>query len=109
MISKLKHEAELTQDTLKNVKESKGIEYERIKEELRSVVSLKTSLTTEQELASSDEFNDTIKTLNHFLEDPLHNTLKRVFKLKRLREDSVSVDSRTLMAENQESEHLENR
>ena len=70
---------------------------ERFKEELHSVLSLKSSVTDEDTLASRHEHNENVRILNDFFENPYSKSLKKVFKLKRIRKEDKSVDSCNLM------------
>ena len=77
---------------------------ERIREEMQSVLSLKSAFSDEAKIASKEELNENIKIINEFFSNPYDKTLKKVFKLKRVRKDDSSVDSSDLMKKNHHDE-----
>jgi len=78
----------------------------KIKEELENVVSLKSSSPGKPTVASPEELGESMKLLEGFFADPFTHSLKRVFKLKRVRPEDKSVDSLSLMPKNEEKQEL---
>jgi chromosome segregation ATPase len=91
--------SEVEKDLLKLQEENRCL-VERFKEEIQSVLSLKSALSDEETLASREEFNENIKIINDFFDNPYSRSLKKVFKLKRVRKEDKSVDSMNLMVKN---------
>ena len=102
-IKEAKIEAE---EKLSVKKDEKRTLVDRLKDEMQSVLSLKSANTLKDSLASREELNDNMRIINEFFDDPYSKTLKKIFKLKRLRKEDSSVDSTSLMAQNH---HIETR
>lgn len=77
---------------------------DRFKEEMQSVLSLKSAYTSEDKLASREELNENMEILSEFFDDPYSKTLKKIFKLKRVRKEDSSVDSTSLIQQNHYNE-----
>ena len=103
-LGKMKESIEETRQKLAMAEEENRLLVDRCKEEVQSVLSLKSANTSEDKLASKEELNENMKILSEFFDDPYTKTLKKIFKLKRLRKEDSSVDSITLMPQNHHNE-----
>lgn len=91
--------SEVEKELLKLQEENRAL-VERFKEEMQSVLSMKSSFSDEDTLASREEFNENIRIINDFFDNPYSRSLKKIFKLKRVRKEDKSVDSMNLMVKN---------
>ena len=94
----------LLEEQLKKAQGKSQLVIERFKEEMHSVLSLKSALTDEDTIASKEEFNENMKIINDFWENPFSKSLKKIFKLKRVRQEDKSVDSSNLLEKNHQEE-----
>jgi len=103
-IAKLKREQETKTKEIYDAQQEQRKLIERIREEMQSVLSLKSAFSDEDQIASKDELNENMRIINEFFNNPYDNTLKKIFKLKRVRKEDNSVDSCELMRQNHHDE-----
>jgi hypothetical protein len=62
------------------------------------VLSLKSSESSREELADREEVSENQQLINEYFSDPYSHSLKKLFKLKRIRKDDKSCDSSSMMS-----------